>query len=156
MPMEIYSSTDKKRIMDIIDRKWQRLVETDNPQFYRHLKRLWEFININPTTSKIIERIGARSDSAESDAHSILCGDWVYFQVENGGEQRDLAATVKLLNSITGPISKEQKEWAEIILEVGKKYSGVSDKDDQYYLNNFYSLFIIPLLEVIKDEVEDI
>lgn len=145
-------SLQTDRTISIIQRKWSKLRETDNQQLYRHFRRLWEFIRSNSICNEILNELVARYQRYDlnQDATNIFNGQWIYFRNSYGGEERDVAASVRLMDMLI-----EDGRTEDDMRRIAQSYVGVDGQSRQYYLNQFYSLFLSPILEYVQDHLEE-
>lgn len=165
-------SSETKNIIKIIDRKWEKLSSTKNEQFYRHFRRLWEYVRNNPLSNEIIEQILFKRDhplfierelksASDADADALLKGNWTYFDKNVGGEERDIALFIRLMDKIAGPKwvkeineSKKRESWADVMYNIAITYVNPDNKDRYHSISLFLSLFLVPVLEYIKDNLD--
>ena len=163
--------SDTKKVSAIIQRKWDLLVETDNKQFYRYFRRLWEFIRINQISNEILEcllfnrdmplqiQLDGMSASTE-DSKAIREGRWTYYDKNVGGEERDIAAFIRLMDELSGPRAVKDfndpsnKTWVDVMYDLAIKYIDPENKDKYRCISLFLSMFLFPILEYIQDKLD--
>ena len=161
-------TTDTQKIIEIIDRKWNRLIITDNKQFYRYFRRLWEFLRENPLTNEIllkitnerdlpiVKQLGGNSVS-EFDAENIMKGHWTYYDKSVGGEERDIAAFIKMMDKLISTKVRENlndiRTWSDDMYDMAIFYIDPQNKDKYSCIHHFFSLFLLPILEYVKDDL---
>lgn len=136
---------DRDKILTEINQRWEKLANTQNPQLYRHFRRLWEYIRRNEVCNEIIESLLRQYPTAETDSFLIENGNWTYFD----DERRDIAASIKLMDQLTSPNHDYNS-----LFQIGSTYVQSRAKSIFYYIGQFYELFLLPVLNYITDNIE--
>lgn len=165
-------SSETKKVIALIDRKWNKLSTTDNQQFYRYFRRLWEYVRSNPLSNEILERLLFNRDTpllkqldgklaSKEDAEALIKGNWTYFDNNVGGEERDIALFTRLMDKVAGPKwvenmnDSKNKTWVDVMYDLAIFYVEPDNKDKYHSISLFFSLFLVPVLEYIKDNLDE-